>query len=77
MDRQAHRKHLANKQTTYYEYNHYTQSNLLIKNLLLSAHTNNYLIKLIFPLYETGLLPGPANLFPCYHFFLKYTYMTV
>ena len=41
--------------------NHYTQSNLLIKNLLLSAHTNNYLIKLIFPLYKTGLLPRPAN----------------
>ena len=26
----------------------------------LSAHTNNYLIKLIIPLNKTGLLPGPA-----------------
>ena len=52
-------------------YDHYAQYNLLIKNLPLSAQTNNYLIKLIFPLYKTGLQPGPANfpviIFPKIH----------
>ena len=71
MGRQARRKHVANQQTTYYENKHYTQSKSLIKNLLLSAHTNNYLIKLIFPLYKTGLLPRSANfpviIFPIIH----------
>ena len=53
---------LANQQSTNNEYNHYTQSNLLINNVLLSAHTINYLIKLIIHVNKTGQLPGPANL---------------
>ena len=53
---------MANQRSTNNEYNHYTQSKLLINNVPLSAHTNNYLIKLIIPLNKTGQLPGPANL---------------
>ena len=33
----------------------------MIGSVLLSAHLNTYLIKLIIPLNKTGLLPGPAN----------------
>ena len=52
---------LANQQSTNNEYNHYTQSNLSTDNVPLSAHTNNYLIKLISRRNKTGRLPGPAN----------------
>ena len=61
LGRQAQREHLAYQQSTNNEYNHYTESNLLINNVPLSAHTNNYLIKLIIPLNKTGPLLGPAN----------------
>ena len=52
---------LANQQSTNNEYEHYTQSNLSTDNVPLSAHTNNYLIKLIILLNKTGRLPGPSN----------------
>ena len=52
---------MANKRSTNNEYNHYTQSNILIDNVPLSAHINNYLIKLIIPLNKTGQPPDPAN----------------
>ena len=42
--------YLANQRSTNNEYNHYTQSNSWIDNVLLLAHVNNYLIKLIIPL---------------------------
>ena len=58
---QAYRKYLANQQSINNEHNHYTESNLLIDNVPLSAYTNNYLIKLVIPLNKTGLLPIPAN----------------
>ena len=64
----AHREYLANQQSTY---NENDQRNLLIDSVPLSAHKNNYLIKLIILLNKTGRLPGPAN-FPiklqCCHF---------
>ena len=53
--------YLANQRSTNNEYNHYTQSNLLIDNVPLSTHINNYLIKLIIPLNKTGQPPDPAN----------------
>ena len=54
---------LANQQTINNEYSHYTQSNLSTDNVPLSAHKNNYLIKLIILLNKnkTGRLPEPAN----------------
>ena len=51
---------LANQQSTNDEYNHYTH-NLSTDNVPLSAHTNNYLIKLVILLNKTSSLPGPAN----------------
>ena len=53
--------YLANQWSTNNEYNHFTQSNLLIDNVPLSEHVNNNLIKLIIPLNKTGQLPGPGE----------------
>ena len=52
---------LANQQSTNDEYHHYTQSNLSTDNVPISAHENNYLIKLIILRNKTSRLPGPSN----------------
>ena len=57
---------LANQQSTNNEYNHFTQSTLLINNVPLSAYTNNYLIKFIIPVNKTGQLPGPRIYLMCH-----------
>ena len=62
LGREAHRKYIwLTSGPQIMNNNHYTQSNLLIDNVPLSAHINNYSIKLIIPLKKTGQLPALAN----------------
>ena len=53
LGRQAYCEHLANQQATNNEL-YRNQSNLLMDSVPLSAHKNNYVIKLIILLNKTG-----------------------